>query len=47
MELIRAVVAPQGGKEHRLIAAVHFNREKVYIREILTHAEYDRGGWKR
>ncbi|MEK7474270.1 MAG: type II toxin-antitoxin system HigB family toxin [Candidatus Coatesbacteria bacterium] len=41
------VVFNIGGNKYRLIAAVHFNREKVYIREILTHAEYDRGGWKR
>jgi len=26
--------------------SIHFNRGKVYIRHILTHAEYDRGDWK-
>ncbi len=36
-----------GGNKYRLIASVHFNREKVYIRHVLTHAEYDRGGWKQ
>ena len=36
-----------GGNRYRLIAAVHFNREKVYIRYVLTHAEYDRGNWKQ
>ncbi len=35
-----------GGNKVRLIAAVHYNRQKVYIRAILTHAEYDKGGWK-
>jgi mRNA interferase HigB len=34
------------GNKYRLIAAIHFNRSKVYIRHILTHAEYDRGAWK-
>jgi mRNA interferase HigB len=29
-----------------LIAAVHYNRRKIYIRHVLTHAEYDRGKWK-
>ncbi|NJK58885.1 MAG: type II toxin-antitoxin system HigB family toxin [Pleurocapsa sp. SU_5_0] len=29
-----------------LIAAIHFNRHKVYIRHILTHAEYDKDNWK-
>ena len=36
-----------GGNKYRLIAAVHFNRGKLYIRDILTHAEYDKGGWKQ
>jgi mRNA interferase HigB len=29
-----------------LIAAIHYNRRKLYIRHVLTHAEYDRGKWK-
>jgi mRNA interferase HigB len=29
-----------------LITSIHFNRGKVYIRHVLTHAEYDRGDWK-
>ena len=36
-----------GGNNYRLIASIHFNRGKVYIRHILTHSEYDRGAWKR
>jgi mRNA interferase HigB len=35
-----------GGNKYRLIASVHFNRGKVYIRHILTHTEYDRGDWQ-
>jgi mRNA interferase HigB len=36
-----------GGNKYRLIASIHYNRHKVYIRAILTHADYDRGSWKR
>lgn len=36
-----------GGNKVRLIAAVHYNRNKIYIRHVLTHAEYDRGKWKQ
>ncbi len=36
-----------GGNKYRLIAAIHYNRRKVYIRNILTHSEYDRGTWKK
>ena len=34
------------GNNYRLIAVIHFNRKKVYIRHVLTHAEYDLGDWK-
>jgi mRNA interferase HigB len=35
-----------GGDKVRLIAAIHYNRSKLYIRQVLTHAEYDREHWK-
>lgn len=35
-----------GGNKARLIAAIHYNRRRVYIRAILTHPEYDKGKWK-
>ncbi len=41
------VVFNIGGNKYRLIASIHFNRGKVYIRHILTHQEYDRGAWKQ
>ncbi len=34
------------GNKVRLVAAIHYNRKKVYIRAVLTHAEYDEGKWK-
>ncbi len=35
-----------GGNKYRLIAAIHFNRGKIYIRDVLTHEDYDEGAWK-
>jgi len=29
------------GNHYRLIAAIHFNTQTVYIRAVLTHKEYD------
>ena len=28
------------------IFTVHFNRGKVFVRNVLTHAEYARGNWQ-
>ncbi len=35
-----------GGNKYRLIAAIHYNRKRIYIRAVLTHQEYDKGKWK-
>jgi mRNA interferase HigB len=36
-----------GGNKYRLITAIHYNRRKVFVRGVMTHAHYDRGAWKR
>lgn len=36
-----------GGNKYRLIARVNYRTQRVFIRAILTHAEYDKGGWKK
>ena len=35
-----------GGNKARLIAAIHYNGHRVYIRHVLTHDEYDLDKWK-
>lgn len=35
-----------GGNKLRLIAAIHFNVGKVFVRAVLTHKDYDQGNWK-
>ena len=42
----RCVVFNIGGNKYRLIAAIHYNRSKVFVRHVLTHAEYDKDHWK-
>ena len=29
------------GNRYRLIAAIHFNTQTLYVRAVMTHAEYD------
>lgn len=36
-----------GGNKLRVITSIHFNRQKLYIRHILTHKQYDRGNWRK
>ena len=35
-----------GGNKYRLVSAIKYRWQVVYIRHILTHAEYDEGKWK-
>jgi mRNA interferase HigB len=34
------------GNKYRLIAAIHYNRQRVYVLRLLRHAEYSKGAWK-
>lgn len=36
-----------GGNKLRLIGSIHFNRQKIYVRHILTHKEYEKGHWRK
>jgi mRNA interferase HigB len=40
------VVFNIGGNEYRLIAAIHYNTQTVYVLMIMTHAEYSKEKWK-
>ncbi len=35
------------GNRYRLIVRISFKYRRVYIKEFLTHAEYDNGAWKK
>ena len=35
------------GKRYRLIARVNYRTQKIFVRAILTHADYDKGWWKK
>jgi mRNA interferase HigB len=34
------------GKSYRLITWINYKSQKVFIRHVLTHAEYNEEGWK-
>src|SRR5450631_437904 len=35
------------GNQYRLIVRMVFRYRRIYIKEFLTHAQYDKGGWKK
>jgi len=35
------------GNAFRLIVEINYRTGRLYIRHVLTHAAYDKGGWKR
>jgi mRNA interferase HigB len=35
-----------GGNKYRLLAAIHYNRQRVYVLRVLRHSEYTRAAWK-
>jgi mRNA interferase HigB len=35
------------GNRFRLIVKIEYRFQTIYIKDVLTHAEYDRNGWKK
>jgi mRNA interferase HigB len=34
------------GNTFRLIVEINYKTSRIYVRHVLTHATYDKGGWK-
>jgi mRNA interferase HigB len=34
------------GNKYRLIVWINYRRKRVFIRRVMTHAEYTKGAWK-
>jgi mRNA interferase HigB len=34
------------GNDYRLIVYINYETQIIYIKDLLTHATYDRGGWQ-
>jgi len=42
----QCVVFNAGGNHYRIIGMVEFEKHLAFIREVLTHKEYDKDKWK-
>lgn len=40
------VIFDIGGNNYRLITKINYEFAVVYVKEVLTHSEYDKGAWK-
>jgi len=35
------------GNAYRLITEINYRTGRIFLRHVLTHAEYSKGGWRR
>jgi mRNA interferase HigB len=35
------------GNAYRLVTEINYRTGRIFLRQVLTHAEYDREGWKK
>ncbi len=35
------------GNAYRLITEINYQTGRIFLRHVLTHAEYSKGGWKK
>ncbi len=36
-----------GGNRYRIAAVIHYDKQRLYVRRVMTHAEYDRNAWRK
>ena len=36
-----------GGNRYRIVGAVHYDKQRIYVRQVMTHAEYDQNDWRK
>lgn len=34
------------GNKYRLVTAIHYNAQRVYVLKVMTHADYTKGNWR-
>lgn len=36
-----------GGNRYRIVTVVHYDKQRLYVRHVMTHAEYDLNNWRK
>ena len=35
------------GNRYRIAAVIHYDKQRIYVRAVMTHTEYDRNNWRK
>jgi mRNA interferase HigB len=35
------------GNRYRIAAVIHYDKQRIYVRAVMLHAEYDRNDWRK
>lgn len=41
------IIFDVGGNKYRISAVIHYDKQRLYIRQVMTHSEYDRNDWRK
>ncbi|MFO1423904.1 MAG: type II toxin-antitoxin system HigB family toxin [Candidatus Competibacteraceae bacterium] len=36
-----------GGNKYRIATVIHYDKQRLYVRQVMTDSEYDRNDWRR
>lgn len=36
-----------GGNKYRIATVIHYDKQRIYVRQVMTHAEYDKNHWRK
>ncbi|WP_295622829.1 type II toxin-antitoxin system HigB family toxin [uncultured Lamprocystis sp.] len=36
-----------GGNKYRSVTVIRYDNQRLYLRQVMTHAEYDRNAWRK
>jgi mRNA interferase HigB len=36
-----------GGNKYRIATVIHYDKQRLYVRQVMTHSEYDGNDWRR
>jgi mRNA interferase HigB len=41
------IIFDVGGNKYRIVAVIHYDKQRLYVRKVMTHSECDRNDWRK